>query len=80
MTNILARTKMAVNEVHTALLTLSQLMLRICRVSKTFGEWYQKTHKTKDTNKLTLFVSFVLFVFWYHSPNILDTPHTWSSL
>jgi hypothetical protein len=23
-------------------------------VSKTVGEWYQKTHKTKDTNKLTL--------------------------
>jgi hypothetical protein len=21
------------------------------------GEWYQKTHKTEDTNKLTLFVS-----------------------
>jgi hypothetical protein len=35
-------------------LTLSQLMLHICRVSKTFGEWYQKTHKTEDTNKLTL--------------------------
>jgi hypothetical protein len=24
-------------------------------VSKTFGEWYQKTNKTEDTNKLTLF-------------------------
>jgi hypothetical protein len=23
-------------------------------VSKTFGEWYQKTSKTEDTNKLTL--------------------------
>jgi hypothetical protein len=34
-------------------LTLSQLMLHICRVSKTFGEWYQKTHKTEDENKLT---------------------------
>jgi hypothetical protein len=22
-------------------------------VSKTFGEWYQKTNKTEDTNKLT---------------------------
>jgi hypothetical protein len=40
-----------------------------------FGEWYQKTNKTEDTNKLTLFVSSVLFVFWYHSPNVLDTPH-----
>jgi hypothetical protein len=25
-------------------------------------------------NKLNLFVSSVLFVFWYHSPNFLDTP------
>jgi hypothetical protein len=23
-------------------------------VSKTFGEWYQKTNNTEDTNKLTL--------------------------
>jgi hypothetical protein len=142
-------------------LTLSQLMLHICGVSKTFGEWYQKTNKTEDTNKLTLlafkiiailhktrlatfiklletvskglfrnwsqnscqtlldcrhrflkrplltvfrsfmnvanrvlwrmasilkankvnlFVSSVFFFFWYHSPNILDTPHIWSSL
>jgi hypothetical protein len=26
------------------------------------------------TNKVNLFVSSVLFVFWYHSPNFLDTP------
>jgi hypothetical protein len=26
------------------------------------------------TNKLNLFVSSVLFVFWYHSLNFLDTP------
>jgi hypothetical protein len=26
-------------------------------------------------NKVNLFVSSVLFVLWYHSPNILDTPH-----
>jgi hypothetical protein len=25
-------------------------------------------------NKVNLFVSSVLFVFWYHLPNILDTP------
>jgi hypothetical protein len=25
-------------------------------------------------NKFNLFVSSVLFVFWYHSPNVLDTP------
>jgi hypothetical protein len=30
-------------------------MLHICGVSKTFGEWYQKTNKAEDTNKLTLF-------------------------
>jgi hypothetical protein len=26
-------------------------------------------------NKVNLFVSSDLFVFWYHSPNFLDTPH-----
>jgi hypothetical protein len=25
-------------------------------------------------NKVNMFVSSVLFVFWYHSPNVLDTP------
>jgi hypothetical protein len=25
-------------------------------------------------NKVNLFVSSVSFVFWYHSPNVLDTP------
>jgi hypothetical protein len=35
-------------------LTLSQLMLHICGVSKMFDEWYQKTNKTEDKNKLTL--------------------------
>jgi hypothetical protein len=34
-------------------LTLSLLMLHICGVSQTFGEWYQKTNKKQDTNKLT---------------------------
>jgi hypothetical protein len=30
--------------------------IRLLRgVSKKFGEWYQKTNKTEDTNKLTLF-------------------------
>jgi hypothetical protein len=29
-------------------------MSHICGVSKTFGEWYQKTNKPKDTNELTL--------------------------
>jgi hypothetical protein len=27
-----------------------------------------------NANKVNLFVSSVLFVFWYHSPNLLDTP------
>jgi hypothetical protein len=44
-------------------------------VSKMVGEWYQKTNKTEDTKKVNLFVSSVLFVFWYHSPNVLDTLH-----
>jgi hypothetical protein len=35
-------------------LTLSQLKLHICGVSKTFGELYQQTNKTEDTNKWTL--------------------------
>jgi hypothetical protein len=26
----------------------------VCGVSKTFGEWYQKTNKKEDTNKFTL--------------------------
>jgi hypothetical protein len=26
-------------------------------------------------NKVNLFVSSVLYVFWYHSPNVLDTLH-----
>jgi hypothetical protein len=26
-------------------------------------------------NKVNLFVFSVLFVFWYHSPKVLDTPH-----
>jgi hypothetical protein len=29
-------------------------MSHICGVSKKFGEWYQKTNKTGDTDKLTL--------------------------
>jgi hypothetical protein len=27
-------------------------------VSKKFGEWYQKTNKTEDTNKLTFMMHF----------------------
>jgi hypothetical protein len=28
-----------------------------------------------NANKVNVFVSSVLFVFWFHSPNVLDTPH-----
>jgi hypothetical protein len=31
-------------------------------------------------NKVNLFVSSDLFVFWYHSPNLLDTPRILSIL
>jgi hypothetical protein len=31
-------------------------------------------------NKVNLFVSSVLFVFWYHSPNFLDTPRSIESV
>jgi hypothetical protein len=31
-------------------------------------------------NKVNLFLSSLLFVFWYHSPNSLDTPRTVSTL
>jgi hypothetical protein len=59
------------------------MYLDIRAVSKKLGEWYQKTNTTEDNkqinfilkaNKVNLFVSSVVFVFWHHSPNILDTP------
>jgi hypothetical protein len=31
-------------------------------VSKTFGEWYQKTNKTEDTNKLTLLAFKIIII------------------
>jgi hypothetical protein len=33
-------------------------------------------------NKVNLFASSVLFAFWYHSPNVLDTPRSpsWYSI
>jgi hypothetical protein len=43
-------------------LTLSLLMLHICGVSKMFGEWYQKTNKTEDTNKLTLLAFQIIII------------------
>jgi hypothetical protein len=35
-------------------------------VSKKFGEWYQKTNKTEDTNKLTL-LAFKIIIFLYNT-------------
>jgi hypothetical protein len=35
-------------------ITQSTYYTLISGVSKTFGEWYQKTNKTDDTNKLIL--------------------------
>jgi hypothetical protein len=31
-------------------------------VSKTFGEWYQKTNKTEDTDKLTLLAFKIIII------------------
>jgi hypothetical protein len=38
-------------------------------VSKTFGEWYQKTNKTEDTNKLTLEVHRTLLIWRLRAPD-----------
>jgi hypothetical protein len=38
----------------------------ICGVSKMFGEWYQKTNKTEDTNKLTL-LAFKIIIILYNT-------------
>jgi hypothetical protein len=43
-------------------LTLSLLMSYICGVSKTFGEWYQKTNRTEDTNELTLLAFKIIII------------------
>jgi hypothetical protein len=54
---------------------------------ETFADSFQKLYErcqqflVKDgdyfnTNKVNLFISSVLFVFWYHSPNFLDTPRS----
>jgi hypothetical protein len=40
------------------------------------GEWYQKTHKTEDTNKVNLFVSSVLCVFWWISTHHVTRHNT----
>jgi hypothetical protein len=37
-------------------------MLHICGVSKTFGEWYQKTNTIEDTNKLPLLAFKIIII------------------
>jgi hypothetical protein len=37
-------------------------MLHISGVSKTFGDWYQKTNKTEHKNKLTLLTSKIIAI------------------
>jgi hypothetical protein len=39
-------------------------MLHICGVPETFGEWYQKTNKTEDTNTLTLLASKIIAILY----------------
>jgi hypothetical protein len=36
-------------------------------VSKTFGDWYQKTNKTEDTNKLTLLAFKIIAILQQHT-------------
>jgi hypothetical protein len=50
----------------------------VCLKSSMNGTTKQTKQKIQ-TNKVNLFVSSVLFVFWYHSSNFLDTPHTVSA-
>jgi hypothetical protein len=38
----------------------------ICGLSKKFGEWYQKTNKTEDTNQLTL-LAFKIIAILYNT-------------
>jgi hypothetical protein len=54
---------------------------------KTFADSFQQLYESCqqcvledgdyfDGQEVNLFLSSVLFVFWYHSPNVLDTPHS----
>jgi hypothetical protein len=52
--------------VDPASLSLRVSHLDIGGVSKTFGEWYQKTNKTEDTNKLTL-LAFKIIAILYNT-------------
>jgi hypothetical protein len=45
--------------------------------AESFQKLYDRCQQDGDyfeANKVNLFASSVLFVFWYHSPNFLDTP------
>jgi hypothetical protein len=45
---------MAVIKINVVMFSSNHLQNDLHGVSKKFGEWYQKTNKTEDTNKLTL--------------------------
>jgi hypothetical protein len=47
-------------------------MFHICGASKTFGEWYQKTNKKEDTNKLTL-LAFKIIIVLGGNPTTCDS-------
>jgi hypothetical protein len=51
-------------------------MLHICGVSKTFGEWDQKTNKTEDTNKLTLLAFKIITILLGLPPHGGGNPRT----
>jgi hypothetical protein len=65
---------------HVVLLSISkdtfayslQKLYERCQPCVVKDDYYFEGHK------VNLFVSSVLFVFWYHSPNVLDTPHIWN--
>jgi hypothetical protein len=50
------------------LLTVSRSFMNV-----TNSVWW-RTAIILKANKVNLFISSVLFVFWYHSQNFLDTP------
>jgi hypothetical protein len=55
---------------HTALLPLQSSLHYFDDHDKTVGTFIHFCFRILKANKVNLFVSSVLFVFWYHSPNI----------
>jgi hypothetical protein len=47
---------LGIDEHHSAKSLPDTIIIIVRGVSKTFGEWYQKTNKTEDADKLTLLV------------------------